>query len=142
MISAYQNGRFQKPESLSDSINTTATEYDAFIAPDETYIIYTSIGKKDSYGSGDLYVSFKINNIWTVGKNLGEKINSPYMDQCPMVTNDGKYLFFTSFRDKQPYNFKQPILTSDYLKILNSPLNGLGNIFWVDSKEILNRSPN
>lgn len=54
-----------------------------------------------------------------------------------MISPDGKYFFFTSFRDKQLYKFKQPVLTADYLEILSSPLNGLGNIFWVETKEIL-----
>lgn len=54
--------KFQKTESVSDSINTNATD-----------IIYTAIGKKEGYGSGDLYISFKETNNWTVGKNLGKK---------------------------------------------------------------------
>ncbi|MDJ1499461.1 hypothetical protein [Xanthocytophaga agilis] len=138
MISAYKNGQFQKPVGISDSINTDNTEFDAFVAPDESYIIYTSMGGKNNVGSGDLYISFHKGNQWTAGKNLGHNLNSKHMDQCPMVSPDGRLLFFTSFRDSQPYHFEKPVSTSAYLKILNSPLNGLGNIFWVDLHMVLN----
>lgn len=138
MVARYEHGQFQQPVGVSDSINTDHTEFDAFVAPDESYIIYTSMGGKDNVGSGDLYISFRKDNDWTTGKNLGGKLNSIHMDQCPSVSPDGKFLFFTSFRDSQPYHFEKPVSTSTYLKLLNSPLNGLGNIFWVDLHRILN----
>ncbi|MDJ1472510.1 hypothetical protein QNI19_30290 [Cytophagaceae bacterium DM2B3-1] len=137
MIARYEDGQFRKPVGVSDSINTDKTEFDAFVAPDESYIIYTSMGGKDNIGSGDLYISFRKGNYWTTGKSLGNKLNSVHMDQCPMVSPDGKFLFFTSFRDSQPYHFKKPVSTTAYLKILDSPLNGLGNIFWVDLHNII-----
>ncbi|WP_417236941.1 TolB family protein [Bizionia paragorgiae] len=131
MWSEFKDNKFTEPKSLEGSLNSPNIEFDAFVAPDESYIIFTGMGYKDSRGSGDLYISFNENGRWTAGKNLGDAINSIHMDQCPMVSLDGRYLIFTSFRDSQPYNFKSPVLTEDYLTILNSPLNGLGNIFWV-----------
>lgn len=137
IISKYIDHTFQRPESVSDSINTKAIEYDAYIAPDESYVIYTAIGGKDGLGSGDLYISFNENGKWTAGKNLGSKINSAFMDQCPVVSPDGKYLFFTSFRDNGNFNFKKGISTKEYFQLLQSPFNGMANIFWVDGKSIL-----
>src|SRR5690606_32703571 len=119
--------------SVSDSINSSAIEFDAYIDPDETFMIFTSIGRKDSFGSGDLYISFKYGNEWTSAKNLGEKINSAFMDQCPYVTLDGKTFLFTSFRDNNHYKYENEFSTQSYINQLNSPFNGLGNIFWVDS---------
>ena len=139
MISERVNEIFQKPISIGDSINTTATEYDAFIAPDESFMLFTSIGRSDGFGSGDLYVSFNKNGIWTRGKNLGLPINSESMDQCPMISPDGKYLFFTSFRDNNAFTFNKRMNTGDYVNLLESPLNGMGNIYWMESKNILNR---
>jgi Tol biopolymer transport system component len=45
-------------------------------------------------------------------KNMGEGINSPQSDYCPMLSPDGKYFFFTSTR------------------------TGGGDIYWVDAKII------
>ena len=70
---------------------------------------------------------------------MGKQVNSLHMDQCPTVSTDGKYLFFTSFRDDQPYNSKEPMTTKVHLDILNSPFNGLGNIFWIDFQKLSNR---
>jgi Tol biopolymer transport system component len=61
------------------------------------------------------------------------------MDQCPAISPDGKYFFFTSFRDNDTFKFNKNILTTDYLKLLQSPFNGMANIFWVDSKTILKK---
>lgn len=136
MVSKYANNKFQRPISLGDSINTPKTEFDAFVSPDESYIIYTGMNYDNNYRSGDLYISFNKGGSWTKGKNLGSNVNSIDMEQCPMVSPDGKFLFFTSFRDLQPYSSNKPMTTDEYLDILNSPLNGLGNIYWVDLQQI------
>lgn len=137
VVSAFTNSSFQRPVSVGDSINTSRIEFDAFIAPDESYMIYTGMTDTDNFGSGDLYISFRMGNQWTRGKNLGRKVNSLHMDQCPMISLDGKILYFTSFRDTQPYPVDKPMSTQAYLNLLNSPMNGSGNIFWVDFRQIM-----
>lgn len=139
VVSKYVDNRFQRPVILGDSINTSKTEFDAYVAPDESYIIYTGIGYIDSQGSGDLYISFNKGTHWTKGKNLGNKINSVNMEQCPMVSLSGRFLFFTSFRDSQSHNSDYPMRTEEYLNKLNSPLNGLGDVFWTDMTNFLNK---
>ena len=136
MLSKFENNIFQKPGVLSDSINTKTTEFDAYAAPDESYIIYTNMGDKNNSGSGDLYISYNKGAYWTKGKNLGKRVNTIHMEQCPIVLNNGQFLFFTSFRDTQPYILNKPFSTKEYLKILDSPLNGLGNIFCVDLNDV------
>lgn len=139
MMSELVNKQFQKPVALKGSINTKVTEFDAVISPDESYIIYTNMGDKDNIGSGDLYISFNKDGYWVTGQSLGNTVNTIHMEQCPIISGDGQFLFFTSFRDSQPYNFEKPIETKEYLNLLNSPLNGLGNIFWIDLKHLLEK---
>lgn len=96
---ATANG-WEEPVKLGSNINTDAYEADAFVAPDESYLIFTSRGRKDGRGSIDLYISFKDEQgNWQPSKNLGTVINSRGPDYCPFVTKDGKYLFFTSYND-------------------------------------------
>jgi len=68
MMSKLIKNVFDKPVSLGDSINTTATEYDAYIAPDENYIIFTSIGQKNwiiqKYTSITPKTNFKLFNAF------------------------------------------------------------------------------
>ena len=83
------------------------------VAHDESYLIVSIYGRKDGFGDGDLYISFRRpDGSWSLLKNMGSAVNSDKRDFCPMVTPDGKYLFFSSKRV------------------------GEGDIFWVDAKII------
>lgn len=97
---SYRDGRFGEPENLGESINSENSEGDACISPDGDYLVFTST-RDDGFGDGDLYVSFKTaDGGWTQAVNLGEKVNTEYLEFCPSVSRDGKYLFFTSNRPK------------------------------------------
>ncbi|WP_373524597.1 amidohydrolase family protein [Aquiflexum sp.] len=92
-------GQYQKPVKLENGINTKYYEADAFVAPDKSYIIFSSI-RPDGFGQGDLYISFKgENGEWSSANNMGALINTEGHELCPFVTQDGKYLFFTSKQD-------------------------------------------
>ncbi|MFD2034031.1 amidohydrolase family protein [Belliella marina] len=97
--SASVNGKYQNPIKLKSKINTKYYEADAFVASDETYLIFSSI-RENGYGQGDLYISFKDQEgNWTEAKNMGSEINNEHHQLCPFVSKDGKYLFFTSNKD-------------------------------------------
>lgn len=94
------NGKYQEVENLGSAINSQHYEGDCYVAPDESYLIFCSSGRKDSYGQGDLYISFrKENGTWTQAQNMGSVINTSSYEYCPIVTQDSKYLFYTSKRD-------------------------------------------
>jgi len=103
------NGNYTKPVNLGDSINTEFTEIFPYIAPDESYLIFSSM-RPDGFGDYDLYVSYqKKDGTWTKARNMGNKINTPALENAPSVSPDGKYLFFMSRR------------------------NGIGEFLWVDA---------
>jgi len=58
--SEYIDGKYTKPENLGKAINSEYGDFDAFISPDEDYIIFSSNGRPDSFGKGDLYISFAL----------------------------------------------------------------------------------
>jgi Tol biopolymer transport system component len=96
--SELSNGKFSQPENLGSNINTQYREGDGFIAPDESYFLFSAFIPGNT-GSGDLYISFrKKNGLWTRARNLGEKLNSKGNEFTPVITPDGKYLFFASDR--------------------------------------------
>lgn len=98
-MSRYVNGEYITPENLGSAINSEKNDWDSFIAPDESYIIFSSQDRKDSIGGQDLYISYKDKDGgWTTAKNMGERVNSEFGEICPSVSLDGKYLFFTSRR--------------------------------------------
>jgi Tol biopolymer transport system component len=91
--------RYAEPENLGAAINTEYDETDLLVAPDESFVVFTSVGRPDSVGGGDLYVSFRADNgSWTQAVNMGEAINTESSEFCPMLSPDGRFLFFTSRR--------------------------------------------
>jgi Tol biopolymer transport system component len=97
-VSRWKDGGYQTPENLGPAVNSEKHDWDAFIAPDESYIIFSSQNREDTLGDQDLYVSFRANGVWTRAVNMGARVNSFSSEICPSVTPDGKYLFFTSRR--------------------------------------------
>ncbi|MFC1493204.1 TolB family protein [candidate division KSB1 bacterium] len=111
-VSKKVNGNFMDAVNLGKIINTEYEEWDPFIAPDESYLIFCST-KPESYGRDDLYISFRSGgDSWTRPVNMGDEINSIQSENRPYLTPDGKYFFFTS--DK----------------------SGDREIYWVDAKII------
>ena len=138
MVCKFTNGKYSEAESLPDSINSTGDEFNAFVDPDETYIIFSGYKRKDGYGSGDLCISKKNEKSeWQQAKNLGTAINSTGLDYCPYITPDKKYFFFTSNRHIIKTPFKKAKTIKELKTIMHSPLNGADNIYWIKASEVL-----
>ena len=132
-VSKWINGKYQEPISLSDSVNSTGYEFNAFISPNESYLLYTCYNRKDGFGSGDLYISYnKGNDNWTSAKNLGEEINSPQMDYCPFVYVQEGTLYFTSKRSDVKTKFEKHPGVPDIIKEMNKYENGQSRLYQVN----------
>jgi Tol biopolymer transport system component len=126
------NGKYAEPENLGPAINSRFNEGDAYIAPDESYLIFTSTGRPDDLGGGDLYISFREDGVWTPARHLGAGVNSPAREFCPIVSPDGKYLYFTSergFGDAPP---DRRLTYKELEANLRGIRNHLGNIWRID----------
>lgn len=119
------NGKYPKVEKLGDVINTEHHEWDPYIAPDESYMIFCST-KPGGFGSDDLYITFRKDGKWTKPVNMGKEFNSPGYDNRPFVTADGKYFFYTSQRKNKEAAAKGK----------NAPGNGSRDVYWVDASVI------
>ena len=96
----YTDGTFELPVNLGPAINSKVDEGDIYVDPDETYMIHVSAVREDGLGDADLYVSFRqADDSWGQDIHMGDTINSPQIDYCPVVTPDGKYFFFTRGND-------------------------------------------
>ncbi len=101
----FREGRYGKRENLGPEINTRHNEVDPYIAPDQSFLIFSS-PRPGGFGNNDLYVSLNRQGRWSAPRNLGPLVNSPKGEVCPSVSPDGRYLFFTSERDGQPGIFQ------------------------------------
>lgn len=134
--SALENGKYKTVKALPNSINTPRDEYNAYVARDESYIIFTSSGWGQGIGSGDLWISFKQpNGQWTKARNMGEGINSPSFEFCPFVSDCGNYLFFTSNRFNKS-SINQPTTYNQILDFSQKPGNKQNNIYIMDASII------
>ena len=126
---------YSPPENPGDAINTKEAEFNAFVAPDEGYIIYTTTGRGPGQGGGDLWINFRQQDgTWTKAINMGETVNSPALEYCPFVTADGKFLFFTSQRG-MPSPEPQAPMTYDAIKRMSNQYgNGNGDLYWISTK--------
>ncbi len=138
--SKYLNGVYTKPENLGANINTSFNEFHAFIANDETYIIFDA-NRDSGLGGNDLYISFRRDNgDWTKAINMGENINTESSDSRPYVSPDGKYLFFCSSRPNTEglgnlWEYK------NFMRRINGPGNSSQDIYWVDASIIEDLKP-
>jgi WD40-like Beta Propeller Repeat len=144
-FSEFRNNRYTKPELLQGDINTEFREDNPYVSPDGDYLIFQSIDRPDSIGSLDLYVSFKSNTgQWSEGINLGNEVNSPYVDKFASITPDGKYIFFISDRPvirtySQYFNKRKSIeeMTAQYNFYHFSRSNlTYGDVYWVSTEII------
>jgi len=126
------------PENLGTPINSPFFEGDLYIAQDESYMIITCYGRPESLGSGDLYISYRQENgSWTDLTNMGSPINSEANEHCPMMSPDGKYLFFSSGRSIHDSHSITPITYEEKVEILNRPGNGRNeDIYWLNANII------
>ena len=95
--SRFVNGSYTKPENLGAPLNDAESNSNAFVAPDESYIILGSPNYSDTVGGSDLYASYHRDGLWTEPKHL-PLVNTEHREFAPSVSPDGRYLFFTSFR--------------------------------------------
>ena len=122
-------------EELPAVINSNERKGDPFVSPNEDYLIFRGY-EKDSFGKGDLYISFTINGNWTEPENLGEPINSSAHEMCPYVTTDGKLFIFSSGRihnkiESAPLSSIKPIQDK-----FRSKDNGEQNIYYMSASFI------
>lgn len=102
---------WEKPIKVPGKFNDIANNYDGTISPDGTYAI---ISHQFAEGNYDLFISYKDGDKWSKLTPI-ESINSKLDDVNPVISEDGKLLFFSSNRPnrKGGYDIWSSVLTKD-----------------------------
>jgi hypothetical protein len=145
--SKFIDAKFSDVEKLPSVINKEGTTpYNAFIAPDESYLIACIDGKACEHnpGKANYFVFFRDkNDNWSEGIPFGPEINIKGSNAISAsVSPDGKYLFFAA--QNLNNKFSDPSYNKtlgNILELLNSPQNGDNDIYWVDAMIIEERRP-
>lgn len=102
-VSHLVNGAYQTPENLGDSVNTARIEIEPWIAPDESYLIFSGSPREENDSNKyDLSISRRKHGVWQRAEALGNGINTPARELNQSVSPDGKYLYFSSTRRVVP----------------------------------------
>lgn len=102
-VSSYKEGIYSDPKPLT-GVNSDKLEGDAFVAADESFMIFAGFERAENLGKSDLFISFNKNGKWSSPIWMGSEINSEGYDGSPFVTEDHKYLLFTSSRGSTDEN--------------------------------------
>ncbi len=91
------NGKYPKVENLGKVINTEYSEFDLYVAPDESYLIFCSNRPGGYIKGNEIYITFRQKDgSWTNPQNLGSSINTEGYESWPFIAPDERYLLFES----------------------------------------------
>ena len=85
----------QAPRNAGPVINSAGDEHTPFIAPDGSYLLFVSRGRGGAGGDFRFFISYRAaDGNWTSPAALSGKIESIQQSLCPLVTPDGRFMFF------------------------------------------------
>ncbi|MEJ1238220.1 hypothetical protein WBG78_08835 [Chryseolinea sp. T2] len=100
-------GEWTKPKNLGSTVNTTGFEMSPFLSANKRRLYFTSSGHSGQ-GNGDVFYCDRLYDsweIWSAPKNLGEQVNSKFLDAYFSIYGD-TVAYFASNRFKQMDLFK------------------------------------
>ena len=130
-VSRFVDGKYTTPENLGAQINGKGiVNIEAFISPEEKFLLIGAFSRPDSVGSSDIYVSYNQNGKWSAPLPVSA-INTPAREYSPRLTPDGKRLIFTSERGMGTEKRDKPWTMAEFEQKSRSIWNGLGNVYSV-----------
>ncbi len=131
-----ENGRYQEPELLPPEVNAGVTRYNAFVDPDERYLILGVVGGEGGLGGTDYHIVFRnAQDEWSDPVNLGPGVNTDgTYEYSPYVSPDGRFLFFMTVRPD--WGMLAP--TGEYnwraiREMMTESNNGSWDIYWMSA---------
>jgi outer membrane protein OmpA-like peptidoglycan-associated protein/tetratricopeptide (TPR) repeat protein len=138
-----ENGKWSVPVRMNQNVNIGDANPSIYITPDEQELFIVSEGAAGGFGERDIYYARKNENgTWDKPVNLGPVINTPYKEDAPFLSKDGKTLYFASqghnsmggfdiFKSERDAsgNWSEPVN-------IGSPINSAGDdIYYVENAE-------
>ncbi|GAP66430.1 hypothetical protein MBSD_n1738 [Mizugakiibacter sediminis] len=131
---------YAEPENLGPPINTAGEDIEGWIAPDQSYLIFSSKGHGGE-GAYDLWVSYRCEGAWTTPRNLGAPVNSYAWEFGAKLSPDGRYLYFASNRGYGHEPLPRALDIAALNARLHAPGNGLRDIYRVETAALALHSP-
>lgn len=110
-MSDWHSWRFPEPLYIYDYYNLEAGVNLTLSKDNEVMVL--SMQRNNSLGENDMYVSFRVHTtLWSAPLHMGETINSTNNEITPFLSDDKRYIFFSS---KSQTGSDQDIFVSERL---------------------------
>ncbi len=97
LMSTRKKGEWKKPRRPPWKINSRWQESAVWVAPDSSTVYFVSNNKRLSHGGKDIFVIRRdAEGHWSRPQPLDTTVNTPWDEESPWVTPDGKTLYFSS----------------------------------------------
>ncbi|MDP5274995.1 TolB family protein [Chengkuizengella axinellae] len=99
-VSKFENGEYKEPELMGAEINTPNYEESPFIAPDESYLIFTRNASEAGF-----YISYNTNGSWSEAEQIKFKEGNQGLESgsryrfSPYITPDKQYFYYSNGGD-------------------------------------------
>ena len=94
-LSQWSTSRYTPYQKLGPNVNSEGLETSASFSEDGNTLFFAS-KREGGYGGLDLYMSRKLpDGTWGKSQNLGPKVNTPFNEDFPFLSEDSK-LYFSS----------------------------------------------
>ena len=133
---------YADPVKLPTTVNCGTDNYNAFVAPDESFIIVCVGGHPDNLGPADYWISYRgEDGTWQAARNLGEMFNGPdTRATSAFLSPDGHYLFFSSTRlAAAAADLPNRYNRMDLNQMHTEPGHGGSDIWWVSAEVLPSR---
>jgi Tol biopolymer transport system component len=137
--SRFVGGKYEDPEPLPAPIDGGEEDSNQFVSPDGSTMLFTS--RRPGAADVALFLSRYANGAWTEPLNVGAKLNADFSPYTPLVSPDGKTLYFSSQRGAFDHQPLAPMSYTKFLEAIRGPGNGLADIYSVPIGAIPYRRP-
>lgn len=134
------NGIYNDPIILPEPVNGKGSNFNACIAPDDSYLIGCVTGRDTLNPRYSTYMLFFHNqdDTWSEGIDLIKELKLPARGAISIsVSTDGKYIFFAS--GEKTIKFKDVLPDWTFTKLNNRRTihgNGNSDIYWISAESI------
>lgn len=137
------DGKYSSPEKLPKQINCGTNRFNAYVSPDESFVVVPAVGVDEGPRRVQYYIVFRNeDDTWQKPLALSSEINTPKGTGWSFyISPDKKYIFYMATKPLAKENYPET-LSLDFLhKFSQMPQNGNSDIYWIDAKIIENLRP-
>ncbi|HEY4231120.1 MAG TPA: hypothetical protein VGO79_13190 [Thermoanaerobaculia bacterium] len=118
---------YEEPQPLAAPIDGGEEDSNQYVSADGSAMLFSS--KRSGTAEPALFLSRFANGAWTQPVNVDAKLNADYAPYTPLVSPDGKTLYFTSQRGAFDHPPFAPMSYAKFVEAMRGPGNGLGDIY-------------